>query len=76
MARTQKLFYTTSCHCWGQGEGKGRESLPRSALSESAQRGSGITCRFFVPFVISIAAVAVCFLISFLFQVNWFYRTP
>lgn len=67
MARTQKLVIAGYM-------GKGISS--KKPLSESAQCGREIICLFFVPSVISTAAIAVCFLISLLLQVNWFYLNP
>lgn len=71
MARTKRLFYTTSHHCWGGG----RESLPRRRalfwISTVAEGASGmswvsvrIVCLFLVPSVTSIVAVTVFYLIA------------
>lgn len=81
MAKTQKLFHTTSCHSWEGVGGRGKEVLP----SGLAQLGKGssqvllivrgflhesfITCTTPSPSSISIVAVAACF-ISLMFPVN------
>lgn len=63
MARTQRLFYTTSQHCWGQGSGAAGHTLPGSALCGEP----------FTPYVctLTIVAVTVHFLISLLFPVDF-----
>lgn len=77
MARSQRLFYITSYHCWGRG--KGLSSKEKGFLSSRVNvaegavqccvlsRASHVNLFFLGPSVTSIVAVIRCFLVSPLF---------
>lgn len=83
LARTQRLFYTTSRHCQGGRKGVSSREKEFLLVKWAWQEGAVQSClllgvfhvnpSFPVPSVISIVAVIICFLISLLSAVNCSY---